>query len=100
MALPTDPDVQAFLRGSLIVQVATLSPKGRPFVTPLWFVVDRGALYITTGAESRAGKNVGQHPGVVLLFSGEGARDRRVTFACAAQPPAIAACRRGGFCAA
>ena len=74
MALPTDPDVRAFLRASLIVQVATLSPKGRPFVTPLWFVVDRGALYITTGAESRAGKNVGQHPGVVLLFSGEGAQ--------------------------
>ena len=74
MALPTDLDVRAFLRASLIVQVATLSPKGRPFVTPLWFVVDRGALYITTGAESRAGKNVWQHPDVVLLFSGEDAK--------------------------
>lgn len=74
MVLPSDPDVQAFLRGSLIVQVATLSPKGRPFVTPLWFVFDRDVLYITTGAESRAGKNVGQHPSVVLLFSGEGAK--------------------------
>jgi hypothetical protein len=74
MALPTDPDVRAFLRGSLIVQLATLSPKGRPFVTPLWFVLDREVLYITTGVESRAGKNVGQDPGVVLLFSGEGAQ--------------------------
>lgn len=73
MVLPDDPDVRAFLHRSLIVQVATLSPKRRPFVTPLWFVVDRGVLYITTGAESRAGKNVGQHPDVVLLFSGEGA---------------------------
>jgi hypothetical protein len=74
MASLLDPDVRAFLRRSLIAQVATLSPKGRPFVTPLWFVLDRGALYITTGADSRAGKNVGQHPGVVLLFSGEGAQ--------------------------
>jgi hypothetical protein len=71
MASPTDPEVRAFVRGSLIVQVATLSPKGRPFTTPLWFVDDGGALYVTTGAASRAGKNVGQHPAVVLLFSGE-----------------------------
>jgi hypothetical protein len=71
MNLSADPDVQAFLRGSLVAQVGTLSPKGRPFVTPLWFVVDRGALYITTGVETRAGKNVALHPAVVLLFSGE-----------------------------
>ncbi|MBI1816147.1 MAG: pyridoxamine 5'-phosphate oxidase family protein [Deltaproteobacteria bacterium] len=71
MASPTDAEVQAFVRGSLVVQVATLSPKGRPFVTPLWFVVDGGALYVTTGAASRAGKNVTQNPAVVLLFSGE-----------------------------
>jgi nitroimidazol reductase NimA-like FMN-containing flavoprotein (pyridoxamine 5'-phosphate oxidase superfamily) len=77
MALPTDPDVQAFVRDSLIVQVATLSPKGRPFVTPLWFVVDGGALYITTGMQTRAGKNVAQRPAVALLFSGERAQGSR-----------------------
>ena len=74
MASPTDPEVLAFLRDSLVVQVATLSPKRRPFVTPLWFVVDHGALYITTGAQTRAGKNVVQNPKVVLLFSGEHAQ--------------------------
>jgi hypothetical protein len=71
MLSPTDPAVRAFLRRSLIVQVATLSPKQRPFVTPLWFVLDRGALYITTGPLTWAGKNVAQHPEVALLFSGE-----------------------------
>jgi hypothetical protein len=75
MPLPTDSAVRAFLRRSIIAQVATRSPKGRPFVTPLWFVVDRGALYITTGPESWAGRNVVHDPKVVLLFSGE--RDRR-----------------------
>ena len=71
MASPADPEVRAFLRDSFIAQVATLSPKSRPFVTPLWFVVDDGALYITTGAASRAGRNVAQHAAVTLLFSGE-----------------------------
>jgi Pyridoxamine 5'-phosphate oxidase len=64
----SDPSVRAFLRRSMIAQVATLSAKRRPFVTPLWFVVDGGALYITTGPESWAGKNVGQHPEVALLL--------------------------------
>ncbi len=69
--MPIDDAVRAFLRRSLIVQVATLSPKSRPFVTPLWFVFDDGSLYITTGPGSRAGKNIGHHPEVALLFRGE-----------------------------
>jgi hypothetical protein len=71
MLLPTDAAVRAFLRRSLIVQVATRSPKGQPFMTPLWFVVDRGSLYITTGPQTWAGKNVTQDPEIALLFTGE-----------------------------
>ncbi len=63
--------MRAFVRRSMIVQVATLSPKGRPFMTPLWFVADGGAIYITTGPETWAGRNVRQHPQVALLFRGE-----------------------------
>jgi len=72
MLTPLDGAVRTFLRRSMIAQVATLSPKGRPFVTPLWFVLHRNCIYITTGPETWAGKNVGQHPEVALLFSGEG----------------------------
>jgi hypothetical protein len=68
---PTDPAVRAFLDDSIVVEVATLSAQRRPFVTPLWFVVDRGLLYITTGPGSWVGRNVGKHPEVVLLFGGE-----------------------------
>ncbi len=71
MLSPRDPRVQAFLGDSMIVEVATLSPKRRPFVTPLWFVVHGGCVYITTGAETWAGKNVAQHPAVTLLFRSE-----------------------------
>jgi hypothetical protein len=66
-----DAAVRSFLRGSMIALVGTLSAKGRPFVTPLWFVVHHGALYITTGPGTWAGKNIQQHPDVTLLFSGE-----------------------------
>jgi hypothetical protein len=74
MLSPSDAAVRGFLRRSLVVQVATLSPKLRPFVTPLWFVLHRGILYITTGPETWAGKNIQQHPAVTLLFSGERVR--------------------------
>lgn len=71
MLAPGDTAVRAFLRNSMVVEVATLSAKSRPFVTPLWFVVDRGRLYITTGPLSWVGKNVMHHPEVVLLLGGE-----------------------------
>jgi hypothetical protein len=60
--------VRHVLRRSRITQVATLSPKNRPFMTPLWFAEHRGVLYITTGPGSRAGKNVATHPEITLLF--------------------------------
>ena len=79
MLAPTDPAVRIFLQDSIVVEVATLSAKGHPFVTPLWFVVDRGRLYITTGPASWVGRNVTAHPEVVLLFGGErGSRSDRV----------------------
>jgi hypothetical protein len=72
----SDPAARGFLRRSLVVHLATLSPKRRPFVTPLWFVLHRDVLYITTGPETWAGKNIQQHPEVTLLFNRERARRR------------------------
>jgi hypothetical protein len=66
-----DPEVRAFLRHSMVALVATRSANERPFMTPLWFVVDRGTLFITTGAESWTGRNVSRHPEIVMLFGGE-----------------------------
>ena len=63
-----------FVDDSMVALVATVSPAGRPFVTPLWFVVDGGVLYMTTGHETRAARNVAQNPNVTLLFGGEAVR--------------------------
>ncbi len=87
----TDARVRTFLRRSSIVQVATLSPKKRPFVTPLWFVLHNGAVYITSGYESRAGRNVQQHAEVALLF----VADRRAHADQVLRLRGTATCHRG-----
>jgi hypothetical protein len=71
VASPSDPEVSAFIRHSMVAMVATRSAGGRPFMTPLWFVADAGTLFITTGAESMTSRNVARHPEMALLFSGE-----------------------------
>ena len=38
----SDAWVRDFLDASTVVELATVSPYGRPFVTPLWFVTDDG----------------------------------------------------------
>jgi hypothetical protein len=68
MPFRADAAVGNVLRRAMVVELGTLSPKGRPFVTPLWFVVQGGALYVTTGPGSRAGRNLAAHPEVMLLF--------------------------------
>ena len=50
----SDARVRDVLDASTVVELATVSPSGHPFVTPLWFVADDGALYVTTAATSRA----------------------------------------------
>ena len=74
----SDARVRDFLDASTVVELATVSPSGRPFVTPLWFVGDDGALYVTTAATSRAARNVATHPAVAMLLHGDrdGRRDQ------------------------
>ena len=91
MMATTDAGVHAFLRRSSIVQVATVSPKKRPFVTPLWFVLHDGAIYITSGYESRAGRNIRQHAEVALLF----VADRRAHADHVLRVRGTATCHRG-----
>lgn len=71
MLSPDASVVVDFLRGSMVALVATVSAKGRPFMTPLWFVVDGGTLYLTTGTATWTARNVARQPEVTLLLTGE-----------------------------
>ena len=73
MASPADADVRAVVRDSMVALIATRSASGRAFMTPLWFVADRGTIFITTGSGSVTSRNIARHPEMTLLFSGEGA---------------------------
>lgn len=67
----TEEEMGAWVRDSLVTRVATLSPKGVPLVTPIWFVNDGPDLLMTTGGRGLAVRNIGSHPRVVLLFDAE-----------------------------
>jgi hypothetical protein len=68
---PDDREVQDFIADSMVAEVATLSRKGTPSLTPLWFVCDRGRIYMGTGQATLTVRNVAAHPNVDLLFDGE-----------------------------
>ncbi len=70
MNLDASP-VREFLASSMIARIATLSPKGQPNITPLWFVRDQERLYMTTRDGSPVVRNIAEQPEVVLLFDNE-----------------------------
>ena len=66
-----DADVQACIARARVALVATRSPRGAPFVTPLWFVVRNGRLLCTTSAASVTVRNLDADGAAsVLLYDG------------------------------
>jgi Pyridoxamine 5'-phosphate oxidase len=68
---PDDREVREFLTRSMVARVAVLAPSGRPFMTPLWFVCDRGRIHMPHAATGLATRYVSAQPAVVLLFDAE-----------------------------
>ncbi|MGO9152478.1 pyridoxamine 5'-phosphate oxidase family protein [Mycobacterium sp.] len=66
------PNLEAALRSSRVVILASRSRKGTPFAVPLWFVCHHGRIYTTTSASSWTVHNVAASPQVALLVGGEG----------------------------
>jgi len=62
----TDDELSAFLAEQKIVSVATLGPKGRPHLVPLWYVVDGDDLRSWTYAKSQKAKNLERDPHATL----------------------------------
>jgi len=66
------PNLQAAVRRSRVMILASRSGKGTPFAVPLWFVLHHRRLYATTSASSWTVRNVAASPQVALLLGGEG----------------------------
>ena len=62
----SDAELQGFLAEQKIVSVATIGPKGRPHLVPLWYVVDGTDLRGWTYAKSQKAKNLERDPRATL----------------------------------
>ena len=80
----SDDELAAFLAEQKIVSVATLGPKGRPHLVPLWYVVDGNDLTGWTYAKSQKAKNLERDPHATLQIEDgvEYAELRGVMFEC------------------
>jgi hypothetical protein len=64
-------ELDAFLAGQRTCRVATTSPGG-PHLTPLWYVWDGGALWLTSLVNSQRWTDIERDPAVaVLIDAGE-----------------------------
>ena len=74
-----DPEVREFLARSMVLRMASLSPKGQPLIRCLWFVCRRGRIYTFTAENTPTGRGISVHPEMALLFDGErGPRSNRL----------------------
>jgi hypothetical protein len=55
----------------MVVRLATRSPAGRPFVTPIWFVLHGRRVVMATSRQSMSARNLEANPEAVLLFEAD-----------------------------
>ena len=62
-----DPEIAAFLAaGTRTGKLAYVSVDGRPLVTPVWFIVEDGAIVFNTSAKSAKARALARDPRVTL----------------------------------
>jgi PPOX class probable F420-dependent enzyme len=62
----SDEELRAFLADHRVVSVATVGPRGRPHLVPLWYAVDGTTLRGWTYAKSQKAKNLERDPRATL----------------------------------
>jgi PPOX class probable F420-dependent enzyme len=64
----TDPEVSAFLNaGTRTGKLAFTSADGGPLVTPVWFIVEDGAIVFNTGKETAKGRSLARDPRTTIV---------------------------------
>jgi hypothetical protein len=66
-----DALVRHYFDCSMVMRLATVSARGYPSITPLWFVVDDGVLLAGTAAHTVAVRNVRADERVSVLLDAE-----------------------------
>ena len=83
----TDEELLAFLGQQMVMQCATIGPRGMPHLMPLWFVSDGRELRGWTYAKSQKAKNLERDPRATIgIEAGVQYHELRgVTFECDVQ---------------
>jgi PPOX class probable F420-dependent enzyme len=58
----TDDEMRAFVAEQMVMQCATVGPRGRPHMVPLWYVPEGIELVGWTYAKSQKGRNLERDP--------------------------------------
>ncbi len=66
-----DPAMLDILQRCMVARIATLSRNGRPSINPLYFVCQRGRIWLGTSEWTLAARNVLADPRVSVLFEVE-----------------------------
>ncbi|MCU0278873.1 MAG: pyridoxamine 5'-phosphate oxidase family protein [Candidatus Nanopelagicales bacterium] len=61
-------EVDEFLQGGGNIQLALYGPDGYPDITPMWFVVDQGAIWMRTYGRSQKVLNARRDPRCCLVL--------------------------------
>jgi len=64
---PFDSKVEAFLNGIYFGKIATVKKDGSPHVTPIWYMLDGGKLFVNTTTDRVKYKNIKREPRVSFL---------------------------------
>jgi len=80
----TPEELRAFLAEQMVMQCATVGPRGLPHMVPLWYVAGDGELRGWTYAKSQKAKNLERDPRATLgIEDGVGYEELRgVMFEC------------------
>ena len=62
------PKAKKFLKGPHFAKLATSMRDGSPQVTPVWYMLDRGKLFVNTAKTRTKYKNISRDPRVCLLI--------------------------------
>jgi PPOX class probable F420-dependent enzyme len=62
-----DAKVEAFLNGRYFGKIATVKKDGSPHVTPIWYMLDGGKLFVNTTTDRVKYKNIKRTPRVSFL---------------------------------
>ena len=73
---PVPDRYQDILQSTVLGHLATVDPRGRPNVNPVWFIADGEYILLSVRAKSAKYRNMRANPNVAISFSEAAQSDR------------------------